>query len=490
MTYAKKLIYQAFKATDLAAMALALFIIASFETAWSSDFSTLDFLSIRLTVTNILGLILLSLLYIFIFFQFGLYRPRFMPHHFKSDFVSITKASGLSTLVLTTVGSLLNISMFNTVNMIFVFMPSVILLTIILRVSVWHILKRVHLGDKNQRNILIIGTNKDALHYGKMIEEVKDLGYKLLGYMDDEIIEPEAAEKHIGKVKDFEKLLKNKVVIDEIIICTTIGVGFKMAEPIITQAHAQGIIVRIPLAKIFKPIFKESDILRISCDKAIIAPSGETAPELIIHSGFQIGWNFVVKRAFDFFVSSLLLIITLPLLMITAVIIRTTSKGPALFLQERHGYNGRIFKLFKFRSMVKDADDMQAKLRETSNEMDGAAFKIKNDPRITRVGKFIRKTSIDELPQLINVLLGDISLVGPRPLPLADYENFTEISHLRRLSVLPGITGSWQVSGRSDLSFEQWMKLDLDYIDNWSFRSDIKILLKTIPAVLKGSGAS
>jgi exopolysaccharide biosynthesis polyprenyl glycosylphosphotransferase len=490
MTYAKKLIYQAFKASDLAAMALALFFIAGVETAWIHNFSALDFLSVRFTLTNILGLILLCLLYIFIFFQFGLYQPRFMPHHFKNDFFSISKASGLNTLVLTTVGSLLNISMFNTAIMLFVFYPTIVFLTIFQRYIVWHILKRVHLGDKNQRNILIVGTNKDAIHYGKMIEEVKDLGYKFLGYIDDEIIDSEAESKYLGKVKHFEKLLKDKKVIDEIIICTTIGKAFKMAEPIITQAHAQGIIVRLPLANIFKPIFKESDILRTSCERAIIAPSGETAPELIIHSGFQIGWNFVVKRVFDLVVATTLLILTFPILLITALIIRSTSSGAALFLQERHGYNGRIFKLYKFRSMVKDADDMQAKLRETSNEMDGAAFKIKNDPRITKVGKFIRKTSIDELPQLLNVILGDISLVGPRPLPLADYENFTEISHLRRLSVLPGITGSWQVSGRSDLSFEEWMKLDLDYIDNWSFRSDMKILFKTIPAVLKGSGAS
>lgn len=489
MTYAKKLIYQAFKASDLFAMMLALFIIANFETAWTSNFTTMDFLSIRLTLTNVLSLVLLCLLYIFIFFQFNLYQPKFMPHHFISDLVAIAKATGLNTLILTTLGTIADIAMFNTTNMLLIFFPSVVALTIVQRYLVWHFLKRIHLGDKNHRNILVIGTNKDALHYGKMIEEVRDLGYNFLGYMDDEIIEEEAKAKHIGKMVEFEKLLKNKII-DEIIICTTIGAGFQMVEPIILQAHAQGIIVRLPLVKIFKPIFKEADILRISCDRAIVAPSGETAPELIIHSGFQIGWNFVVKRFFDLTAASVLLLITLPILVFTALAIRLTSKGAALFLQDRYGYNGRVFKLYKFRSMVQDADAMQAKLRETSNERDGAAFKIKNDPRITKVGKFIRKTSIDELPQLINVILGDMSLVGPRPLPLADYEKFTEISHLRRLSVLPGITGSWQVSGRSDLSFNEWMKLDLEYIDDWTFRSDLKILLRTIPVVIKGSGDS
>ena len=166
-----------------------------------------------------------------------------------------------------------------------------------------------------------------------------------------------------------------------------------------------------------------------------------------------------------------------------------TSPGPAFFIQERVGLNKRIFRLYKFRTMVKDAKQKQAEL-EDLNECMGAAFKITNDPRITTVGKFLRKVSIDELPQLINVLKGDMSLVGPRPLPVRDYNGFNEDWHRRRFSVRPGITCLWQVNGRHNIPFNRWMELDLEYIDKWSLFLDLSILIRTIPAVFKGSGAS
>jgi lipopolysaccharide/colanic/teichoic acid biosynthesis glycosyltransferase len=161
---------------------------------------------------------------------------------------------------------------------------------------------------------------------------------------------------------------------------------------------------------------------------------------------------------------------------------------PVVFTQHRYGYNGRVFKLYKFRTMIRNADSMQAQLR-TMNERDGAAFKMKDDPRVTPLGRALRKTSIDELPQLINVIKGDMSIVGPRPLPLADYERMDNISHRRRLSVLPGITGTWQISGRDNISFDEWMKMDLDYIDNWRLATDLKIILLTVPIVLFGHGS-
>jgi len=166
-----------------------------------------------------------------------------------------------------------------------------------------------------------------------------------------------------------------------------------------------------------------------------------------------------------------------------------TSNYTVFFVQERVGLNKRRFRVYKFRTMVKDAEQKQAEL-EDLNEVMGAAFKITNDPRITPVGSFLRKTSIDELPQLINVLKGDMSLVGPRPLPVRDYNGFNTDWHRRRFSVRPGITCLWQVNGRHNITFEKWMELDLEYIDQWSLLLDLSILVKTIPAVLKGSGAS
>jgi lipopolysaccharide/colanic/teichoic acid biosynthesis glycosyltransferase len=184
-----------------------------------------------------------------------------------------------------------------------------------------------------------------------------------------------------------------------------------------------------------------------------------------------------------------LLVLLAPFLVVVALLIKLSSEGPIVFRQERLGLNKRKFSIFKFRTMVRNAEQMIADL-EHQNEVSGPVFKIKNDPRITPIGRILRRTSIDELTQLFNVLKGDMSLVGPRPLPVRDYKGFSEDWQRRRFSVRPGITCLWQVNGRSSLPFEQWMKLDLQYMDEWSLWLDIKILARTIPAVLKGSGAA
>ena len=195
-----------------------------------------------------------------------------------------------------------------------------------------------------------------------------------------------------------------------------------------------------------------------------------------------------LKRAFDLFAGLLLVLLFAPVMMLAALAVRLSSPGPILFVQQRYGLHRRRFPMFKFRSMVADAESRQAAL-ETANEAGGPVFKLRRDPRITRVGAFLRRTSIDELPQLFNVLRGEMSLVGPRPLPLRDVSRFEEAWLLRRFSVRPGLTCLWQVKGRSDTTFDTWIKLDLAYIDTWSLALDVKILFLTIPAVLKGSGA-
>jgi exopolysaccharide biosynthesis polyprenyl glycosylphosphotransferase len=214
---------------------------------------------------------------------------------------------------------------------------------------------------------------------------------------------------------------------------------------------------------------------------------------MVAHSGTLMdGWPLIIKRTLDFVVSLLLLIALAPALVLTAIAIRLTSAGPVFFRQKRIGLNKRIFNIYKFRTMVIDAEQKLAQI-EHLNEVSGPVFKIKNDPRITPLGKFLRKTSIDELPQLFNVLRGDMSLVGPRPLQLRDYELFTDAGEdwqRRRFSVRPGITCLWQVNGRSSLPFHEWMELDLEYVTHWSLWLDLQILAKTIPAVLRGAGAA
>jgi exopolysaccharide biosynthesis polyprenyl glycosylphosphotransferase len=213
------------------------------------------------------------------------------------------------------------------------------------------------------------------------------------------------------------------------------------------------------------------------------------AGAVTLSTGALKEWPVIIKRTLDFFLSLIVIIFTSPLFLFAALGIKFTSPGQIFFIQERIGLNKRKFRLYKFRTMVPDAEMLITEL-EHLNEVDGPAFKVKEDPRITPFGRFLRKTSIDELPQLLNVLKGDMSLVGPRPLPVRDYNGFNHDWQRRRFSVRPGITCLWQVNGRSNLSFNRWMELDMEYIDNWSLWLDLKIVAKTIPAVFKGQGAA
>ncbi len=196
----------------------------------------------------------------------------------------------------------------------------------------------------------------------------------------------------------------------------------------------------------------------------------------------------MAKRMIDVAVSSMLLILLSPVFLVVSILIKKDSRGPVFFRQKRVGYNGRLFTCLKFRTMINEAEMVRDELLHL-NEMDGPVFKITDDPRVTRTGKFLRKTSLDELPQLINVLRGEMSLVGPRPPIPSEVQQYELMNH-RRLSVKPGMTCTWQVSGRNNISFKKWMEMDMQYIDQWSLWLDMKILLKTVPAVLKGSGAS
>jgi exopolysaccharide biosynthesis polyprenyl glycosylphosphotransferase len=212
-------------------------------------------------------------------------------------------------------------------------------------------------------------------------------------------------------------------------------------------------------------------------------------PLIVFRSTPETSWQMMAKQVLDFFGALFLLAAaSLPMLVI-ALAIKLTSKGPVMFRQQRSGLNGAPFSIYKFRTMVTNAEQVKHELA-AMNEMSGPVFKVTNDPRVTRVGKWLRKTSFDELPQLINVLKREMSLVGPRPLPVDEVRRFNDLAHRRRLSVKPGITCLWQVSGRNKISdFKDWVRLDLQYIDNWSIWLDLSILLRTIPAVLRGTGA-
>ena len=212
-------------------------------------------------------------------------------------------------------------------------------------------------------------------------------------------------------------------------------------------------------------------------------------PMLVFRATPEVSWALLIKRTLDRTVAVVGLILLFPVIVAIAIAIRLDSPGQAIFRQRRAGIHGRPFTMLKFRTMTIDAHRTQAALAE-QNEMMGPVFKIEKDPRVTPVGRILRRTSLDELPQLVNVLLGDMSLVGPRPLPLYEVQKFQSVAHRRRLSMKPGLTCLWQVRGRNNVSsFDEWVRMDLEYIDHWSLRLDFQILLRTIPAVLTGSGA-
>jgi exopolysaccharide biosynthesis polyprenyl glycosylphosphotransferase len=266
-------------------------------------------------------------------------------------------------------------------------------------------------------------------------------------------------------------------VVDEVVIALPIRSLHDDASRIAALCEEQGIILRLP-SNIFNLKHAQSDAEELGGHSSIMHYTGQIQ-----------GWSVVVKRAVDFCLALVALVAVSPVMILAAALIKLTSPGPVFFTQKRIGQNKRRFSIYKFRSMTVDAEARMKQI-EHLNEQKGPVFKIKHDPRITPVGRFLRKTSIDELPQLFNVLRGDMSLVGPRPMSVRDYELFSEDWHRRRFSVRPGITCLWQVAGRNSIPFEQWMELDMQYIDKWSLWLDIKILAKTIPAVLRGSGAA
>jgi exopolysaccharide biosynthesis polyprenyl glycosylphosphotransferase len=212
-------------------------------------------------------------------------------------------------------------------------------------------------------------------------------------------------------------------------------------------------------------------------------------PLLVFRTAPEGSWTGLIKQLMDFFGALASLVLAAIPMLIIALLIKLFSPGPVFFRQQRSGLNGAPFTLYKFRTMVTNAEQFKHEL-ESMNEMSGPVFKVTNDPRVTRIGKFLRKWSLDELPQLFNVLRGEMSLVGPRPLPVDEVRRFNDLAHRRRLSVKPGITCLWQVSGRNQIAdFKEWVRLDLEYIDNWSLWLDVKILLRTIPAVFIATGA-
>ena len=329
-------------------------------------------------------------------------------------------------------------------------------------------------SSKHCRNIVIIGTSPKARKMGALVSRYSDWGLRILGYVDvsgTANVKPEG--DILGAVSDLPGIVENNVV-DEIIFVGD-RPSLDLLDRVLEFCNEQGIRTRV--AADFFP----AKVTNLSMEFL------ENVPVITFSSAPEHAPSLFAKRMLDILISAFLLVALLPFLIIVGVLVKLTSKGPIIYRQVRCGLYGRKFVLYKIRSMYEGAEDVLWEIKHL-NEMDGPVFKMRNDPRVTPLGRFLRKSSIDEWPQFWNVLMGDMSLVGPRaPLP-EEVKEYTRWQR-RRLSVKPGITCLWQVSGRNEIDFHEWMKLDLHYIDNWSLLLDFKILLRTFPVVLFGKGA-
>jgi len=324
------------------------------------------------------------------------------------------------------------------------------------------------------RNVLIVGTGSEAHALRHHLQSIPHLGYTFKGFV--ELPGPNAGGTDVANdvVGTLDTLFVNtrKQFIDEIFFATPCERS--VVQDVLQQARMHGVDLRV-VPDLYDGVAWYSPVEYIG-----------QFPTIPLHRGHVPELGLVFKRAFDFVFSALALIVLSPLLLAIAIAIKLDSPGPVFYASERIGKKGFVFHCIKFRTMVRDADKRRAEVQHM-NERDDVLFKISNDPRITRLGRLLRKYSLDELPQFLNVLSGEMSIVGPRP-PLAGEVRNYDLKHLRRLDVTPGITGLWQVQGRQDPSFASYVSLDVTYIDNWSIWLDFKIILHTIGVVFAGTG--
>ncbi len=466
------------KLSDLSLLLVALgtAIVFRYSPAGDPGF-VIDYLSQRIKVTNaILGVVLIISWHAAFAAQSLYVSHRLSP--LRNELKEIARAVVISFLALLAAA---NLGRWPTINASTAAIFCALSFTLIaaMRIALRLNLRRLRARGHNVKTLVIVGAGARGRRFAAHLKQRQDLGYKLLGYVDSD---PAFAEGEIedapwlGGIDDLPRIVANEVI-DEVAIALPIKSQYTQIETAVLLLEEQGITTHL-LSDLFPQKLARSQPIDF-----------DGVPIVSMHSAPLFSWRTEAKRIFDLVSAALLLFVVGPLLVLAAIAIKLDSAGPILFVQERVGLNKRRFRMLKFRTMCRDAEASMKEI-EHLNEKTGPIFKIRNDPRVTRVGRWLRKTSVDELPQLVNVLLGDMSIVGPRPLSVRDAVRMEVAWQKRRFSVKPGITCLWQVSGRSNLSFEQWMQLDLEYIDHWSLGLDASILLRTIPAIMTTRGAS
>jgi exopolysaccharide biosynthesis polyprenyl glycosylphosphotransferase len=436
-----------------------------------------DFLSSRISLKNVILLVVFLVCWNTAFATVGLYRLP-PPQSLWRQALLIVRACTVGTLTLPLFALTSESGAFR-MWMVGAFWITAIVVEIAGRSLIALTARYLSRRAAAQENLIIVGSGARTRRLFEEITARGSLRYRVLGFVDSpgsHYVAPQIQERMLGSIDDLESLLAHNPV-DLVLVSLPVSSCFAEIQRAISVCERVGVQVQIDL----------SDFFSLSLAKPMF-DLGEEFPAMRLTLVTE-DYRLVIKRLFDVFAAAGGLIVLAPVLAACAVLVRLSGPGPVLFTQQRYGYNRRLFRMYKFRTMVADAERLQASL-EDQNEAQGPVFKIRRDPRITRIGRVLRKTSLDELPQLINVLKGDMSLVGPRPMAIRDVQRFNEAWLMRRFSVRPGITCLWQVSGRSNTSFDTWVQLDLAYIDNWSLSLDARILLKTVPAVISGSGAA
>ncbi|MFQ5601668.1 MAG: sugar transferase [bacterium] len=392
------------------------------------------------------------------------------------EFEIILKSAVLATI---TLGSLIFIFKLTLTSRLFIAINSVstVINLTIAKILLNNLFDYIHKKGYNQVNLLIVGTGKRACDFIKVVKSHANWGLNIVGLIDDEhgmFGKQIEGLRVLGRLQDIPFIL-HRIVVDRVIFVVP-RLWLNRIDEAILACEREGISTSISM-----------DLYNLRIAKVRQTDfSGFPLLEFETFSAKQ--WQLFVKRMIDITLALILLLLLSPIILMASLAIKFTSKGPVFFAQVRSGLNGRKFNLYKFRTMVVGAEMKKRELMKM-NEMDGPVFKIRHDPRITNVGRILRRLSIDEIPQLINVLKGDMSIVGPRP-PLPVEVELYKLWQRRRLSLKPGITCIWQVSGRNKIQFEKWMEMDLEYIDHWSLWLDFKIVVKTFFVVLFGYGAS
>ncbi|MBF0570636.1 MAG: sugar transferase [Candidatus Omnitrophica bacterium] len=457
-----------YAAIDVACIVSAFYLVlllrpqtVSFKVSFQSFFSENDPFKLLFMVW--------TLLILFFHYTHGLYQTR--REQLESlEIWEVVKSICVSTFIIIVIAFLLRTRDFpRSVMLLNAFVITAFC-------SIWRVLKKLLVNylvsnGYNNFNTLIIGAGKIGMSLAGEINRQPALGLKIKGFLDDHKAGNCEKWPVLGKLASLQEII-HREFIQKIFI--TIYPDHQSFIKLLEIAREEGLAVRV-VPQGYE--FMSHDFIKFNIG---IIP-------ILEYSDIDINYRQKLKRVFDFILSLFLLILLLPVFVVLGLLIKFDSPGPVFYRSHRYGRYGRMFNMYKFRSMVVDADDLLFRLKD-KNEVDGPIFKIKKDPRITGMGTFLRRYSLDELPQILNVLKGEMSLVGPRPFPITQLEK-EDLRQLKRLGIRPGITGLWQIRGRSDVSFEKLLRWDIWYIKNWSFWLDMYILYQTFPVVVRGKGA-